>query len=97
MSAQALSTARPPSTAIAWATRDGLFVEIPCRDGPPYITRYRKTAEGLQAALNVLLEHPEAETRTVARSHPKLRRVGPSFSEAERSTVREMLKKAGIT
>ena len=89
-------SARPPRTAIAWAAADGIYVEIPCKDGPPYITRYHKTEAGLIAALNILIEHQATETRTVARSHPKLRKVGPSFDESERAEARLALKKAGI-
>ena len=90
------TSARPTRAAIAWATADSIFVEIPCGDLPPYITRYHKTAAGLQAALNILLENPETETRTIARSHPKLRKVGPTFDESERQAARDALKKAGI-
>lgn len=98
MTAQAASTARPPSTAIAWATRDGLFVEYSVKDGPPLIVRFRKTADGLAAALNILLEHPSAETYNVARTHPKTK-FGPkaSFTDEQRAGAREVLKKLGIT
>lgn len=96
MSASACSTARPSHAAIAWATKDAIYVEIPCIGGPPYITRYHKTEAGLAAALNIICEHPEVQTRTIARSHPKLRRVGPTFDESEREAARAALKKAGI-
>lgn len=93
MSAQALLSARPSSTAIAWATRDSLFCEIPCRDGAPYIVRYKLTVEGLQAALNILLDTPEAAARPATLvAHPSIRRPKVEFNDAERQGVRDVLK-----
>lgn len=91
------TTARPKWAAIAWATKDAIFVEIPCKDGPPFICRYRCTTEGLIAALNILVANPEAAPRTVTADHPKIKRPTVAFSESERETVREVLKKIGIT
>lgn len=96
MNASALTTARPLAAAIAWATRDALFCEIPCREGPPMIVRYRLTIEGLQAALNVLLENPEVAPRTIPASHPAIRRPKPTFDENERAKVREVLKELKV-
>ena len=96
MNATAAITARPPRTAIAWATKDALFVEIPCKDGPPYIARYHRTAEGLALALNVLIASPDTGTRSIARDHPKVRYVGvpkPAFTDAQRAAASEALAK----
>ena len=90
-------TARPPQAAIAWATRDAIFVEMPTAAGPPYICRYPKSTEGLIAALNILIENPEAAPRTIPASHPAIRRPKVEFAEAEREGVRGVLKKLGIT
>lgn len=92
MSAQFALSARPASAAIAWATRDGLFVEIPCASGPPLICRYRATEEGLRLALNVLLETPERAPRKPTAEHPMVRRPKPEFDDAERGKVRDILK-----
>lgn len=93
MTATSLSTARPSTAAIAWATRDGIYVEIPCAFGPPYIARYRATEEGLRLALNVLLETPERAPRTATSpNHPAIRRPKPVFDDAERGKVRDILK-----
>ena len=96
MSASFITTARPPKAAIAWATKDALFVEIPCKDGPPYVARYHRTAEGLALALNVLIEHEDRGTRSIARDHPKVRYVGvpkPAFTDAQRAAASEALAK----
>jgi hypothetical protein len=97
----AASSARPPATAIAWATATELFCEIPCAAGPPYIARYPRTAEGLAQALNVLIAKPERPApgkpaTSTPRSHPAVRKPGPSFTETEREAARAALKKAGI-
>jgi len=92
MSATAATTARPLNATIAWATRDGIYCEIPCKGGPPYITRYPLTREGLQSALNALIETPETAPRTVSPTHPAIKRVKPVFDEVERQGVRDVLK-----
>ena len=99
------TTARPSATAIAWATKDALFVEIPCRDGPPYIARYRKTVEGLTAALNILIEHEEPIQRTIPSTHPAIAKKptgatsarAPWATDEQRQRARDLLKRLKIT
>ena len=104
MTATALSTARPLRAAIAWATKDAIFVEIPCRDGPPYIARYRKTLEGLTAALNILIEHEDPAPRQIPAAHAKITKVPQGATsraswatDAQREKAREVLKRLKIT
>lgn len=104
MSATVLTTARPPKCAIAWATKDAIFVEIPCRDGPPYIARYRKTVDGLTAALNILVEHDDPAPRPQAIAHPAVKKVPQGASaraawatDDQRAKAREILKRMKIT
>ena len=89
-------TARPPGTAIAWATKDGIFVEIPCKDGPPFIVRYHKTTLGLQQALNVLVENPEPASRQVQATHPKITRPTANYTDDQRAKARDILKRLKI-
>ncbi len=93
-------TARPPSAAIAWVQGDRLFVELPTHTGVPYICSYKRTLEGLTAALNILIENSDAPAPTarpsVAAPHPSVRKVA-SFSEDQREGVRTILKKMNIT
>lgn len=91
MNATAATTARPTQAAIAWATRDNLFCEIPCKDGPPLIVRYPLTAEGLRTALNILVASPETTHRTIS-PHPATRFSASPASDAEREGVRALLK-----
>ncbi len=102
MTATAATTARPPTAAIAWATKDALFVEMPTKDGPPFIVRYRKTIEGLCEALNILIEHQESAPRSVPRDHPKITRPPPPSkapwaSDTDRAKVQDILKRLKIT
>lgn len=104
MTATVLTTARPAGCAIAWATKDAIFVEIPCRAGPPYIVRYRKTLDGLTAALNILIEHEEPAHRPVPAAHPIAKRAPTGASaraawatDAQREKAREILRKLKIT
>ena len=101
MSASYASSARPPTAAIAWATRDELLVELPTKAGPPYIVRYRKTVEGLSAALNILIEHQDAAPKPIAQAdHPAVTKISnraPWAGDAERERVREIMKRLKIT
>lgn len=102
MTATAAPTARPARTAIAWATKDAIFVEIPCSapGQPPYIARYRKTVDGLTAALNILIEHEEPTHRPVPQAHPAITKPkverAPWATDRQRQVMRDLLIKRGI-
>jgi hypothetical protein len=95
-----LTTARPQNVSIAWATKDAIFVEIPCENGPPYICRYPKNLTGLAKALNVVLEKPERnDVRTLQKDHPKVTKVpqnASQFTDASREKTRDILKRLKI-
>ena len=90
-------SARPPGCAIAWATKDGLYVEIPCKDGPPYIVRYHKTTKGLSEALNVMVKNEAKAPTYHATEHASVRRPIRDFSDDQRSSARAALKRLKIT
>lgn len=100
MSATVATTARPATAAIAWVQDDRLFVELPTKTGIPYVCSYKRTLEGLTAALNILIENSDAlppSTKPTAQAkHPAVRRVGPSFTDDQREGVRAILKAKGI-
>ena len=66
------TTARPRRAAIAWAYKNEVYCEIPCKAGPPYIIREKCTVNGLARVLSVLIENQDpappppavAQTRT---------------------------------
>lgn len=100
-----LRTARPTTAAIAWATSDAIYYEIPAKDGgAPYIVRERRSIEGLARALNVLIEHaappllrdPNADHAAVQRVEPKPTKVTATWAtDAQREKTRELLRKMG--
>lgn len=92
-------TARPASAAIAWVQGDRLFVELPTKSGVPYVVAYRRTLEGLTAALNILIDKSDAlppAPRADLAPHPAVRKVA-TFTEDQREGVRAILKKMGVT
>ena len=102
MPATPASTDRPATAAIAWVQGNRLFVELPTASGAPYICAYKRTLEGLTAALNILIENsdslpPSPQPTAAAQStHPSVRRPKPTFTEDERDGVRAILKAKGI-
>lgn len=92
----------PPNAAIAWATKDNLFVQMATPNGPPVIVRFKKTIDGLAAGLGILIEDSAPAPRRLANAsqisadHPIIKRPKPKYSETEREAAREALKKAGI-
>ena len=99
MGATVAATARPANAAVAWVQDDRLFVELPTKSGTPYVIAYKRTLEGLTAALNILIENSEAlppSPQTSVGPHPSVRKVA-SFSEDQREAARRILKKMGIT
>lgn len=91
-------TAKPANAAIAWATKDSIFVEIPSKVGPPYIARYKKTVQGLTAALNILIEHPQPASPKPSPLPTILRPAKPgkptvNASDATRQAAAEAVRK----
>src|ERR1041385_3603618 len=99
------TSARPRGCAIAWATKDSLYAEIPCRDnGPPFIIRERKTAEGLARILNVLVEHDDRQPNLTPATHHKVTKVPKGATsraswatDDQREATRNILARMGIT
>ena len=97
MTASPAPSARPASAAIAWVQGDRLFVELPTKTGVPYIVAYRRTLEGLAAALNILVENSDSLAPAPApAAHPAVRRPLATFTEDQREGVRAILKSKGI-
>lgn len=110
MSDHTLRTARPPTCAIAWATTDAIFCEIPSKQGgAPFIIREKLCLSGLAKALNVLVEHAEAPLirhEKLNSGHEGITKVEPAppgkpkvtatwATDAQRDKTREILRKLG--
>lgn len=60
--------------AIAWATADAIYCEIPCKDGPPYIVAYPRNVAGLGQAFNILVKHQAPSySRGSQAGHPAIK------------------------
>lgn len=89
----AAKSGRHPSAAIAWAAKDGIYVEFPTKSGPPYITRFPKTANGLASALNILIENPAPAPTLPPADHPSIRRFGTNASAEVRTQAADIVRK----
>lgn len=107
MTDHVLRTARPPNVAIAWATKDAIFVEVPSANGgAPFIVRERRSLAGLAKALNILVEHAEAPLvrhESLNNGHTEIKKIEPAKAKAtttwasdqQRERTREILRKMG--
>lgn len=102
MSAQALTTAKPPWAVTVWADDNAIFLEIPCKDAPPYIQRYALSEAGLSKALYLMrahyLKHKPA-TNGFGRSHKLInaKLAKPSeFTQEARDRALSILKDKGL-
>ncbi len=91
-------TFRPPWAYTVWAGDNDIFMEIPCKKGPPYISRFPKTEAGLGKALAIMKDAYEAHKPAPPYAPPKqdYRRRAVNFTESQRDNALEALKKAGI-
>jgi hypothetical protein len=70
---------RPPWAVMAWAgSNKDIYIELPVKDGPPYIMKFPATEGGLAKALKVMID-AHFRFGEVTRSfsmdeHPKIRR-----------------------
>lgn len=98
-----LPTARPAYAVIMWADDTRIFIELPCKDAPPYITAYAKTEGGLSKALGIMqaayekLKPPSAPTHSL--DHPKIRRFKSNVeaTDSQRELARNILRRLKIT
>lgn len=95
---------KPSHAVVAWVDDTHVYVELPCKDAPPFITKYSLTEGGLSSALNLMREIHRKERPTGSRykieDHPKLRKIEPksgSFTEDARAKTRDILKRLKIT
>jgi hypothetical protein len=102
MSAQALTTAAPTWARRVWADATHIFLEIPCKDGPPFIQKYSKSEGGLSKALDLIClafrqESPRGGSYPLLK-HPRTQKPGiNNFSQEQRDRASAVLKRLKIT
>lgn len=93
-------TAKPAYAVVAWVDDNHVYVELPCTDGPPYITKYANTEAGLSKALGLMRDihrkmKPVGGTFNLTQ-HPKLIRRDGKASGASHAKARAILKQMKI-
>lgn len=95
------TTGRPSWAVTAWVDDRNVYVELPAKEGPPFITSYPLTEAGLSQALNLM--------RNVHRDHAPLggsykyvkddrikTKLTP-FTDDQRAKAQAVLKRLKIT
>ena len=95
-------TFHPPYAVICWCDDNWIYVEVPCKEGPPLITKWELTDGGLSRALKLMrdsrIKHVQITgTHSFLQAEPKVYRKPGSFSEAQRKGAAELLRKLGVT
>ena len=101
------SSARPPWAVTMWVDDHAVYMELPVKNGPPYITKHEFCEGGLSKALGMmrdiyraqapsggsynLTKHPLIEANAKAKSR------SPQATDAQREAARATLKRLGIT
>lgn len=62
MTAEYASSAKPRWAVTAWVDANNVFIEIPIKDKPPFISKYPLTAEGLGLALGQMKKFHTVES-----------------------------------
>lgn len=100
MSATAAPNFRPPHAVTMWCDDTRIFVELPAKEGPPYIIDFPLTEAGLSRAVNILKVEKKkvgASGKYKAEPDPRIKRKVETHNEETREKARAILKKMGLT
>lgn len=91
---------RPKWAVIAWVDDTNVYVEIPSKEGPPYIHKESLSENGLYRALN-LMKKAYAKDKPASPFIPQQRfimvkRGKVTAPEVYRQSVRDILRKRGL-
>lgn len=100
MSGSFLPSGKPTWAVVAWVDDNSVFIELPCKDGPPYIQKFAFSDAGLSKALGLMRDlhrkqRPQGGTYAFAK-HPKIKAAKGDFTEAQRANARDVLKRLKI-
>jgi len=102
------STAKPPWAVTMWSDMTAIYMELPVKDGPPYIQKLPYSEAGLSKALNIMneayrknlskIENAKPVNGKPAPRHPMINaklkpRHKDQFSDELRANARDVLKK----
>jgi hypothetical protein len=88
----------PPWAVTAWVDDRFVYVELPCKDGPPYITKHELSDGGLSRALRTMMDAHKALSPTSdfkPGPEAKIKRSVPQTksSPEQRERARALLRK----
>lgn len=91
---------RPPWAVTMWADDEAIYLEIPAKDGPPFIQRYLKTEGGLSKALALMVtthrkHQPKGGSYKIVNSFTRKSTIN-DFTQDQRETARAILRKHGL-
>lgn len=92
-------TARPAWAVTAWCDDRFIYIELPVKDGPPYIQKFSLTEGGLSKALHMMRDarakHPVAPHYSFLAldSHPKIVKKKSIVSQEQRDRATAVLRR----
>jgi hypothetical protein len=92
-------TARPHYAVSAWLDDHNVFVEIPVRDQPPFIAKYRNDPEGFAQALRAMREYhraQEAPPKYTPPARPSTTLPPSAYPDTTRAKAHAILTKLGL-
>lgn len=97
MSAEYASSAKPRWAVTAWVDANNVFIEIPIKDKPPFISKYPLTTDGLSLALNQMKKFHTIEAGPPQFViPPRVAANNSKYSDDTRSKALAVLRKHGI-
>lgn len=97
MTAEYASSAKPRWAVTAWTDANNVFIEIPIKDKPPFISKYPLTAEGLGLALGQMRKFHTVESGPQQYTiPPRLAANQAKYPADTRAKTLAILRKHGI-
>lgn len=89
--------AAPAWATTCWADDNAIYVQLPCKDGPPYVVKYAFTENGLSRALGLMRDlHRKQAEPYIPCDHPLVRKVGTPATTDQRTSARNVLRRLKI-
>lgn len=91
------SSGRPRWAVCAWTDANNVFIEIPIKDKPPFISKYPLTTEGLGLALNQMKKFHTVEAGPPQYVFPpRIAANSTKYPSDTRAKTLAILRKHGI-
>lgn len=97
MSAEYASSAKPSWAVTSWVDANNVYIEIPIKDKPPFISKYPLTAEGLGLALGQMKRYHTLEAGPPQYVvPPRITANNSKYTNDTRTKALAILRKHGI-